>query len=96
MQTQQAIHWRSVSARPVFHKELGEFFEELRLQRGWNQRQAAAPVDLPLDSCEQCGWCSRSILNVFEQHAQVHQRLARQALAEHVGDVIALLMKSQQ
>jgi transcriptional regulator with XRE-family HTH domain len=31
-----------VSARPVFHKELGEFFVELRTQRGWKQRQAAS------------------------------------------------------
>jgi transcriptional regulator with XRE-family HTH domain len=30
-----------VADRPVFHKELGQFFESLREAQGWNQRQAA-------------------------------------------------------
>jgi transcriptional regulator with XRE-family HTH domain len=29
-----------VASRPVFHKELGEFFESLREAHGWTQRQA--------------------------------------------------------
>lgn len=34
------VRFQSVTSRPVFHRELGEFFRDLRLAKGWKQSQA--------------------------------------------------------
>lgn len=41
METLAGLHSATVSARPVFHEELGSFFVGLSTKRGWDQSQAA-------------------------------------------------------